>query len=439
MRIAVVLPVYWPAIGGCEIHTRELVKRLSRHHHVEVITAISNDEDKEKGKVFIWSPLLAAPPRPERYDDLGIRVTRVGLPFCWKLWLYMLLRIGGTEKLPRALCRHAAKLFIAGYQRWLRKVVGKPDLIHGVHQDCAWFGYAALQVANELGIPYAYTPVAHIYSGDKAVPGNCGSEGLEAMRDLPPVLRGMFGQMFLRTCSAASVVFAMTDAERLFLERQKINGKVRTIGVGPVLSADPAPDVRRAYGIPAHSPLILFLGRINLAKGVASVLQATQTVWRQVPDAYFLFMGPFERGSEALFASRPDERVIATGAVDLEQKTGALQGCDLLCLPSVNESLGGVYLEAWSFGKPVVGAAIPPFRELTGDGQGGMAVEPTSEGVARGILSLISNRELSCRMGEWGRERVKNQYSWEIIAGKVEACYDQILSARRAYGDKLPT
>ena len=427
MRIAILLPVYWPAIGGCEIHTRELVNQLSRRHHVEVITAISKDEDKERGKWFMWSPLLAAPPRPEQYEDGRVRVTRVGLPVWLKMYLYFLLRIGGTEKLPQGLCRWAAKYFVAGYKRQLRKVVGKPDLIHGIHQDCAWFGYAALQLANELGIPYAYTPVSHIYSTDKAIAGEYAVEGPAASPDLPPVLRGIFGKMFLHTCGGANVVFTMTDAEKLFLEKQKINDNVHTIGVGPVLSPRPAPDVRNTFGIPADSPLILFLGRINLAKGVAIVLQATDMVWQEAPDAYFLFVGPFERGSEAIFASRRDRRVITTGAVDLEQKTGALQACDLLCLPSVNESLGGVYLEAWSFGKPVVGATIPPFQELTGNGQGGVAVEPTPEGVARGILSLLQNREFGRRMGEWGRARVRSQYSWEMIAGKVEACYGEIL------------
>jgi glycosyltransferase involved in cell wall biosynthesis len=438
MRIVVVLPSFWPAIGGCEIHTRELVTHLSRRHQIEVITAISRDEDKERGKLFMWSPLLAAARHAEHYMDGAVRVTRVGMPRYWKLCLYLLLRICGTERLPPALCRQAAKLFVAGYQWQLRKLVGKPDLIHGIHQDCAWFGFAALRVAADLGIPYAYTPVSHIYSADKAIAGEYAANRQGAEADLPPVLRGVFGGMFARTCAGANVVFTMTDAEKQFFEERKFNRNVHTIGVGPVLASRPALDVRETYGIPADSPLILFLGRINLAKGVSSVLEATRMVWREAPEACFLFVGPFERGSEALFASRRERRVITTGAVDLECKTGALQACDLLCLPSVNESLGGVYLEAWAFGKPVVGATIPPFLELSGNGQGGVAVEPTPQGVARGILLLLRDRETGRRMGAWGRERVRNQYSWEVIAGKVEACYSDILRSKDEVAGSAP-
>jgi glycosyltransferase involved in cell wall biosynthesis len=432
MRIVIVMPVYWPSIGGCEVHTHELVTRLSRRHHVEVVTAICKDEDKELGKWFMWSPLLAAARQPERYQDGNAQVIRVGMPYWWKMLLYLLLRVCGTERLPAPLCRQAGKLFLAGYRRQLRRFVGKPDLIHAIHQDCAWFGFAALQLANELGIPFAYTPVSHIYTANKAIAGGYTEQQPAAPADAPAVLHGIFGNMFVRSCAEARVLFAMTNVEKRFFENNRINGNVCTIGVGPVLHAGPVPDIREKYNIPKNSPLVLFLGRINNDKGFAAVLAATHQVWQEEPEAYFLFVGPFERGSEASFSRRSDRRVIATGAIDLEWKTSALQACDVMCLPSVNESLGGVYLEAWSFGKPVVGATIPPFLELTGNGQGGVAVEPTPDGVARGILLLLRDPEAGRRMGAWGREQVRMHYDWETIASKVEACYQTAVGGRIA-------
>lgn len=429
MRIAIVLPVYWPAIGGCEIHTHELVTRLARRHEVVVITAISTDADKERGEWFMWAPLLAAPVRAEHYADGGARVTRVGMPALWRALLFLLLRIAGTGRLPAVLCRLAGNLFIAGYKRWLRKVLGKPDLIHGIHQDAPWFGYAAMQVADELGIPYAYTPVSHIYSADKAMAGAYTEQAPLSAADLPEAMQGRFGEMFLQCCRQADVVFTMTDAEKRFFEQSRINRHVLTIGVGPVLAATPAPNVRQAYGIPEDCPLILFLGRINQAKGVAFVLEAAPIVWGSVPNAHFLFVGPFERGSKALFDARPDRRIVAAGAVDLERKTGALQACDLLCLPSVNESLGGVYLEAWAFGKPVIGADIPPFCELTEGGQGGLAVAPSAAGVAQGILRLLQHPDQAAALGRWGRARVASRYNWDVIAAAVEAGYAGALAS----------
>jgi glycosyltransferase involved in cell wall biosynthesis len=432
IHVAVVLPVYWPVIGGCEIHTHELVGRLSRRNQVHVITTISRAEDKKLGGWFMLAPLMAAGRHDERYTDGQAQVTRVGLWKPWKACLFTLLRACGSEKLSPRVCHWAGALFIAGYKRKLRKLVGRPDVIHAINGDVPWLSYAAMQVARELGVPFAFTGVPHIYNVNKVIGGVYEQDWAVTLADMPPQLTGVFGEFFMRTSRAADLLFTMTDGEKAYFLQNGVNKNVHTVGVGPVLSPRPAPGVREAYGIPEKSPLVLFLGRVNVDKGVVPMIAAAKLVWREIPDAHFLFVGPFEWGSEALFTMEPDRRVIATGAVDLEQKTGALATCDLLCVPSVHETLGGIYLEAWSFGKPVVGANIPPFRELTGNGQGGVAVEPTPEGVARGILFLLRSRETGRRMGVWGSDRVKRQYNWEIIAGKVEDCYGEVLRSRGA-------
>lgn len=440
MQVTVVLPVYWPVIGGCEIHTHELVTRLSRRHQVRVITTISRAEDKARGGWFMLAPLAAASRHDEHYSDGEVQVTRMGLPKLWKVCLFALLRASASERLEKLsprVCRWAGELFITTYRRRLQELVGRPDLIHAINGEIPWLSYAAMQVARNLGVPFAFTGVPHLYRADKAVAGAYDNDRPVGLNDMPPQLDGVFGEFFLRASRAADLLFTMTDTEKTFFLQNGINGNVHTIGVGPVLSTQPARDVRQVYGIPENSPLILFLGRINADKGIVTMIGAAKRVWDEIPDAYFLFVGPFEWGSERLFASERDQRLIATGVVDLDRKTGALATCDLLCVPSVHETLGGIYLEAWSFGKPVVGANIPPFRELTGNGLGGVAVEPTSEGVARGILSLLRDRELARRIGEWGRERVRSHYDWEIIAGKVEACYGEVLHGMQSCDTQL--
>jgi glycosyltransferase involved in cell wall biosynthesis len=429
MHVAVVLPVYWPVIGGCEIHTHELVTRLSRRHHVRVITTICKAEDKARGGWFMLAPLAAAAQHDEHYSDGEVQVVRVGLPKLRKACLFALLRASASKKLTPRMRRWAGELFVAGYRRRLQKLVGRPDVIHAINGEIPWLSYAAMQVARDLGVPFAFTGIPHIYSADRAIAGAYYNDQPVILKDMPPQLDGVFGEFFLSASRAADLLFTMTDAEKAFFLKNGINRNVCTVGVGPVLSTEPAHDVREVYGIPQSNPLILFLGRINADKGIVTMIAAAKRVWREIPGAYFLFVGPFEWGSEALFAMEEDRRLIATGVVDLDRKTGALATCDLLCVPSVHETLGGIYLEAWSFGKPVVGADIPPFRELTGNGQGGVAVQPTPEGVAEGILFLLQDRELARQMGEWGRERVKRQYDWEIITEKVEACYGEILRA----------
>lgn len=427
--MAVVLPVYWPVIGGCEIHTHELVTRLSARHHVRVITTISKHEDKELGGWFMLAPIAAAPDRDERYADDQAQVTKIGLPRLWKKCLRVLLRACASTKLPAWLRGWTGELFIAGYKRKLRGLIGQPDVIHAINGEIPWLSYAAMKLARELAVPFVFTAVGHIYTREQAVAGAYSEDQKVALTDVPPQLSGIFGEHFLRTSRAADIVFAMTDVEKSYFMRNGINGNVRTVGVAPVLSARPEAGVRQAYGIPQQCPLILFLGRVNPDKGVASLIAAAKLVWRKVPDARFLFVGPFEWGSASLFAAERDPRLVCTGAVSLERKTGALATCDLLCVPSAHETLGGVFLEAWAFGKPVIGAAIPPFRELTGQGAGGIAVKPTPDEISDAILLLLRDRATAERMGAWGREQVNSRFTWEAIADTIETCYREVVRA----------
>ena len=101
-------------------------------------------------------------------------------------------------------------------------------------------------------------------------------------------------------------------------------------------------------------------------------------------------------------------------------------------MPSREESLGATYLEAWSYGKPVIGLRIPPVEELTGSGRGGLLVEPDPVDVAAKLKTLLADPALMREMGEWGRRQVRERYSWEAIVARTEAIYESALDRARA-------
>ena len=71
---------------------------------------------------------------------------------------------------------------------------------------------------------------------------------------------------------------------------------------------------------PDDCPLVLFLGRVNPDKGIAPMIAAARQVWAAFPTAHFLFVGPFEWGSEALCQAEPDPRLIARPAQCLRSR-----------------------------------------------------------------------------------------------------------------------
>jgi glycosyltransferase involved in cell wall biosynthesis len=99
---------------------------------------------------------------------------------------------------------------------------------------------------------------------------------------------------------------------------------------------------------------------------------------------------------------------IPTGAVcDLAvpnevDKADALAACDVFCLPSAHESFGIVYVEAWSYAKPVVCGPAPACREFIQDGHTGLWSSQNPDELAEKLLLLLANRELREKIGMAG-------------------------------------
>lgn len=111
------------------------------------------------------------------------------------------------------------------------------------------------------------------------------------------------------------------------------------------------------------------------------------------------------------------------GAIDLQTKTDALAACDLLCVPSSQESFGAVYTEAWAMGKPVIGGDIPAVREVIADGQDGHVVAPEPTLLAERIARLLADPALRQQMGQAGRDKVQARYNWDILAEQTGQIY----------------
>ncbi|MCA9873193.1 MAG: glycosyltransferase family 4 protein, partial [Anaerolineales bacterium] len=174
-------------------------------------------------------------------------------------------------------------------------------------------------------------------------------------------------------------------------------------------------------------PCILFLGQHYAYKGYSQLLQAADAVWRRVPEAHFVFIGPPVGQSEREFAAKPDRRIHRLGRVDLQEKSNALAACTLLCVPSTQESFGGVYTEAWQFGKPVIGGNITAVSDVIDNGYNGYLVNQTSSDIADKIIDLLCNPEHAKVMGERGKKKLEDRYTWERLAQLTLSAYQKVL------------
>lgn len=191
----------------------------------------------------------------------------------------------------------------------------------------------------------------------------------------------------------------------------------------------------QAVGGAPQPPLIGIVGRISPWKGQDIFLRAAAIVRERFPSARFQIIGA------ALFGEEDYGRTLHALAEELRltktvEFTGfrkdvlhLISGLDVLVHGStIGEPFGQVVIEGMAASKPVVatnGGGIP---EIVLDGVTGLLVPMgDAAAMAAAIEQLIANPEVAVEMGRRGARRVREQFTIELTAAKVQALYDQML------------
>lgn len=119
-------------------------------------------------------------------------------------------------------------------------------------------------------------------------------------------------------------------------------------------------------------------------------------------------------------------RVRFTGPLSDADRDTELQRCDVFALPSRGEGFGIVYLEAMAHGKPCLAASAGGAPEVVADGETGLVVEPAVEPVRAALQLLAASAELRRLLGQAGRERVAQCFSYERFADRASAFFTRL-------------
>jgi glycosyltransferase involved in cell wall biosynthesis len=389
---------YPPAVGGAQLHTHEILKRLSTRYAVQVITHwVENRTD------WLLGTTLKAPVEPKSYiiENIPVELITLTSNERWRVWPYVL----GYYGLKSLAINQIAAVLAPKLEAFARD----SKLIHNTRIGREPLSFASLKTARTLNIPFVFVPYHH------------------------PRWVGWNYRDYLGLYQQADALIALTQAEKqTLIDLGVAEERIFVTGMGPVLAdqANPA-HFRQKLNLAMDVPLVLFLGQKYRYKGLEPLTAAAKIVWQKWPDTHFLFIGPPTPFSKALFARYADPRLIELGIVDLQQKTDALAACTLLCLPSTQESFGGVFTEAWSLGKPVIGADIPAIREVIDQGLNGYLVSPKAEDIAEKICFLLEHPTISQNLGQAGLEKTMRHYTWDKLAQKTEEIYTVVLTGRK--------
>ncbi|MDX2177115.1 MAG: glycosyltransferase family 4 protein [Candidatus Sumerlaeia bacterium] len=380
LRVLHIVSKYPPAMGGSELATQRLARALAaRGHEAHVLT-------------------LAHPGLPvgEREED-GVRVHRV-------------LR-------PAPL----GPLWGLGYMRQIAGWLGSREPFGAIHcRGLYLHSIPAASAGKRTG--------ARVFS-------TIASTG--ALHDLEGLLGHRLGRMLAaRALAAPAQLIALSpasEAETLAILRREAL-PAPPIHVVPNFVEWPR-TVRPPGARPSHR--LLFLGRLEPVKRPDLALEALRIARETIADLELRVVGDgsLREGLEARVAELGLGAAV-TFAGRVEDPRGELDSASALILPSDTEGLSNAMLEAMAWGVPVVATDVGGARDALGEPRlepelglpapaeaGYLALAGDAHGLAKAVVSLLSQGDNRAGKGAAARRRCEALYSADAVLEKLLALY----------------
>jgi len=229
-------------------------------------------------------------------------------------------------------------------------------------------------------------------------------------------------------------IFCQSDQESEFVIKQfKINAKkVVTIpnGVDPRRFKINSYDFKKRHDLKRHS-MILYAGQLIKLKGISYLLHAIKLLkeMRMDCDLVLATYNPKDDVFSVAKSFGVQENVkICTGLKD-EDLVSAYKSCDVFVLPSLQEGLPTVLLEAMAARKPIVSTNVGGVPFLIHDGVNGFTVNPCDpQALANKIALLLQNEIIYKEISENGYNTIMEKYRWDVIVKMIIEQYKEILT-----------
>jgi len=188
-------------------------------------------------------------------------------------------------------------------------------------------------------------------------------------------------------------------------------------------------DFKKKYGVGAGK-FILFMGRLNAIKGPDLLLDAFIQIHEKLPNYHLVFGGPDEGLLQELknkvLLHNLDYRIHFLGFLSGNDKSKAYDAADFLAIPSRQEAMSIVVLEAGVTATPVL-ITDQCGMNIIEKIKGGKVVPATRDGLQQGILDMTNSPTNLLKMGNNLKGYTYENFRWDSIIKKFLALYESIL------------
>lgn len=211
----------------------------------------------------------------------------------------------------------------------------------------------------------------------------------------------------------------------------------------------PLPDLIENSSKVDNPLTVLFVGRLEKRKGVHILIKSIPYVLKEIPNVTFILIGrdtfinpdyiSFDGQEKYSFKTQlikniPDQfqqNVRFLGHVDNSELSKYFRSCNIFVGPSLYESFGFIYIEAMSYGKPVIGCKVGGIPEVMVDQKTGFLVPPGDPiALAKAIIFLLRNKQYREEMGRAARRHVEMNFTRELMCKNTLRAYRKVLNGK---------
>lgn len=381
MKVLVLAPFPIPYSRGSSLKALETAEMVAESKGVEKVTLVSygSPESCKKDKI--------------EFRPIRIIYTPTGFSF------------------KRAFC--VLLLFLKALSLMRRE---RYDLIHAHNVES---GFAAVALKRIFGVPVLLD-----------LHGDLRSE-LLATRKLVAVLMALF------VTPAERCVLKMADRTVVinslwarYLRRKGIKDVETIYPTSRVEKPGTDENLKDVLGI-GRGKVVLYSGSFREYQGLDLLIEAARMVIEKGDDVRFILIGddPGGKYKKLVKGMGMGDKFIFTGFLQKQTLSKYYGIADVLVVPRPESELARFAMprkitDYMSARKPIVATDVGDHRAMLSSA--GIIVKPNAEDIARGILSVIRDKELGLRMGRLAYERLIREYSWQKTRGKFIGAYKKM-------------
>lgn len=218
-------------------------------------------------------------------------------------------------------------------------------------------------------------------------------------------------------------IFQNNDDLKLFTKRGFANKKSSIVIPGNGINTSQFPFFSRDY---LQDPIFLFASKLLISKGVEEYLGAARYLINKNLSAKFLIAGKYNKAEpdsispSSYAALQNDSQVTYLGELSYEQMSEAFNNSTIFVLPSYGEGLPKVLLEAAATGLPLITTDVPGCRDCIENEKNGKLIKPRNCNELKDAMESFILTDVNT-MHEYSKKSsfiVNNKFSLDVVAEK---------------------